>query len=59
LCVFSSVDASIHVRDHSGKKARDVVKDTVAADVQSKFMVLFLVLLLRFFQVLSVFFFPV
>ena len=30
------VDANIHARDHSGKKPRDVVRDTVAADVQSK-----------------------
>uniref|UniRef100_A0A7M5U350 Uncharacterized protein n=1 Tax=Clytia hemisphaerica TaxID=252671 RepID=A0A7M5U350_9CNID len=29
-------NANIHTRDHSGKKPRDVVKDTVAADVQRK-----------------------
>lgn len=28
--------ANIHARDHSGKKPKDVVKDTVAADVQRK-----------------------
>jgi len=29
-------NANIHARDHSGKKARDVVRETVAADVQRK-----------------------
>lgn len=29
-------NANIHARDHSGKKPRDVVRETVAADVQSK-----------------------
>nr|XP_047127796.1 ankyrin repeat domain-containing protein SOWAHB-like isoform X1 [Hydra vulgaris] len=28
--------ANIHQRDHSGKKPKDIVKDTVAADVQRK-----------------------
>lgn len=37
MFVFVALDANIHVRDHSGKKPRDVVRETVAAEVQSKF----------------------
>ena len=34
--VLVKLGANIHARDHSGKKPKDVVRDTVAADVQSK-----------------------
>ena len=33
---FSLIGADIHARDYAGKKPKDLVKDTVAPDIQSK-----------------------
>lgn len=33
---FSSIGADVHARDYAGKKPKDLVKDTVAPDIQSK-----------------------
>ena len=51
LSFFDQSGANIHARDHSGKKPKDVVKDTVAADVQRElfFFCFFCLFLLHFF----------
>ena len=49
LSFFDQLGANIHARDHSGKKPKDVVKDTVAADVKREFFFFCCLFFLHFF----------